>query len=114
MWYPERTDAQSQLHESTDPRRKSRLMGWLAQLGMLLSAGGAMSSPNTPAPTLPAAPTGEEEHEGIEVPPPTYAFGAMGPLDFNQYPVGPSQAQLDAEPIIEQAMNVSDPWAKQP
>jgi hypothetical protein len=89
-------------------------MGLFAQLSMLLSAGGAMPTPKTPAPTLPAAPTGEEEHEGIEVPPPTYAFGAMGPLDFNQYPVGPSQAQLDAEPIIEQAMSVSDPWAQQP
>ncbi len=113
MRYPERTDAQSQWQESTDPRRKSRLMGWFAQLSMLLSAGGAMPNPNTPPPTLPATPAGEEEHEGIEVPQPTYAFGALGKFRPNQYAVGPSRAQLDAEPIIERAMDTSNRWPQQ-
>jgi hypothetical protein len=107
----ERKDAPSQLQETTDPRQRSRLMRGLGHFVSLLSLVPSGLGRLTHSESAFDA---DGNFLGMEVPQPTYAFGAMGRFQANQYEVGPSQAQLDAEPIIEQAMGVADPWAEGP
>jgi hypothetical protein len=38
----------------------------------------------------------------------------MGRFRPNQYEVGPSRAQTDAQPLIEAALGLADPWAEDP
>lgn len=52
----------------------------------------------------------QDDEEGIEVPQPTYAFGAMGPLDFNEYKAEPSQDEIDARQVVERALDTTNRW----
>jgi hypothetical protein len=54
----------------------------------------------------------EQGFDGIDVPDPTYGFGALGEFRPNKYEAEPSQDEIDARPVVERALDTSNRWPK--
>lgn len=49
--------------------------------------------------------------ESIKTPEPTYAFGAIGRVEFNPNPAGPTAEELESRSLVESAMKIKNPWS---
>jgi hypothetical protein len=55
---------------------------------------------------------GHGSDDGFEIPKPTHMVGSYTePIQWNQPPSGPSQAEIDNRALIDEAMAIEDPWA---